>query len=244
MFRTLLQELSQQRGWASPAYTYDCEGPSHMPRFYATVAVNDAQFWADEGSKTVKEAKELAAKVALEHLSALLPPPPQQKPGESRISLVSYRRPCGRKEGFLISKNAGRMQQLQNQHGGTASRCNNVFDAMDTQPPTPTSGKKSDASKIIGNLDKPDTARSTSGGVSFSGIHVNYKSALQTYAQKNGKLLPSYSKIHYGPPHAPQFKSIVTIDGKPFESPQYYRTSKEAESAAAYAAIMSLTQEA
>jgi hypothetical protein len=47
------------------------------------------------------------------------------------------------------------MQQLQKQHGGTASRCNNVFDAMDTQPPTPTSGKKSDASKIIASLDKP-----------------------------------------------------------------------------------------
>ncbi|KAM0863296.1 hypothetical protein ACQ4PT_044679 [Festuca glaucescens] len=59
------------------------------------------------------------------------------------------------KEGLLIPKNAGRMQQLQKQHGGTANRCNNVFDAMDTQPPTPTSGKKSDASKIIASLDKP-----------------------------------------------------------------------------------------
>ncbi|XP_047049658.1 endoribonuclease Dicer homolog 3a-like [Lolium rigidum] len=59
------------------------------------------------------------------------------------------------KEGLLIPKNAGRMQQLQKQHGVTASRCNNVFDAMDTQPPTPTSGKKSDASKIIASLDKP-----------------------------------------------------------------------------------------
>ncbi|KAM0868260.1 hypothetical protein ACQ4PT_041438 [Festuca glaucescens] len=59
------------------------------------------------------------------------------------------------KEGLLIPKNAGRMKQLQKQHGGTASRCNNVFEAMDTQPPTPTSGKKSDASKIIASLDKP-----------------------------------------------------------------------------------------
>jgi hypothetical protein len=67
---------------------------------------------------------------------------------------------------------------------------------------------------------------------------------LQIYAQKSGKGMPLYSRIQDGPSHAPQFKSIVAIDGKTFESPQSFHTVKEAESAAANLALMSLAQEA
>lgn len=71
-----------------------------------------------------------------------------------------------------------------------------------------------------------------------------YKSQLQIYAQKRGKLLPSYRTIHGGSLRAPLFKSEVTIDGQTFESPEYCRTMKEAETAAAKVALMSLPQEA
>lgn len=71
-----------------------------------------------------------------------------------------------------------------------------------------------------------------------------YKNQLQEYAQKRGKLLPSYRPIHGGSLRAPLFKSEVTIDGQTFESPEYCRTMKEAETAAAKVALMSLPQEA
>ena len=71
-----------------------------------------------------------------------------------------------------------------------------------------------------------------------------YKSQLQIYAQKRGKNLPSYRSINGGSLRAPLFKSEVTIDGQTFESPEYFRTMKEAETAAAKVALMSLPQEA
>ncbi|KAJ1285611.1 hypothetical protein BS78_03G291700 [Paspalum vaginatum] len=71
-----------------------------------------------------------------------------------------------------------------------------------------------------------------------------YKTQLQIYAQKRGKQLPSYRSIQAGSLHAPLFKSVVTIGGQTFESPEYCRTLKEAEAAAAKVALMSLPQEA
>ncbi|VAH80585.1 unnamed protein product [Triticum turgidum subsp. durum] len=77
-----------------------------------------------------------------------------------------------------------------------------------------------------------------------SETQLPYKSQLQVYAQKRHKELPSYDTIQSGPPHAPLFRSTVTIDGRKFESPQDYHTTKEAEFAAARVALMSLCQEA
>ncbi|ONM37509.1 Glycosyl hydrolase family protein [Zea mays] len=77
-----------------------------------------------------------------------------------------------------------------------------------------------------------------------SETQLPYKSQLQIYAQKRGKLLPSYRPIHGGSLHAPLFKSEVTIDGQTFESPEYCHTMKEAETVAAKVALMSLPQEA
>jgi endoribonuclease Dicer len=70
------------------------------------------------------------------------------------------------KEGILFPKNASRMQQLQKQ-GVTANGCNNLFDAMDTQLPTPTSGKKPAGSKKVASLDKPGMLSILSSFVSF-----------------------------------------------------------------------------
>ena len=64
------------------------------------------------------------------------------------------------------------------------------------------------------------------------------------YAQKRGKQLPWYDRIQEGPSHAPQFKSIVTIDGQTFESPQEHSRKREAESVVARVAFLSFTQEA
>ncbi|KAF7037996.1 hypothetical protein CFC21_048250 [Triticum aestivum] len=77
-----------------------------------------------------------------------------------------------------------------------------------------------------------------------SETQLPYKSQLQVYAQKRHKDLPSYDTVRSGPPHAPLFRSTVTMDGRKFESPQDYHTTKEAEFAAARVALMSLCQEA
>uniref|UniRef100_A0A0E0FTR8 beta-glucosidase n=1 Tax=Oryza nivara TaxID=4536 RepID=A0A0E0FTR8_ORYNI len=157
MYKSRLQELCQQRRWAPPEYTHRCAGLAHAPLFGATVSVNGVEFRTPEdAARSAKEAHNIAAKAAFDHLSSLpLPPPPP--PSENQSS---------------------------------------------------------------------------------------YKSQLQIYAQKKGKLLPSYQTIREGPGHASRFKSVVTVDGKAFESPEYFHTVKEAESAAAKLALMSLPQEA
>uniref|UniRef100_A0A0D9V6A0 beta-glucosidase n=1 Tax=Leersia perrieri TaxID=77586 RepID=A0A0D9V6A0_9ORYZ len=81
-------------------------------------------------------------------------------------------------------------------------------------------------------------------GAEFENQPSSYKSQLQIYTQKRGKGLPLYQTIRQGPVHSSQFKSVVTVDGEAFESPEYYHTVKEAESAAAKLALMSLPQEA
>ncbi|CAM0950731.1 unnamed protein product [Alopecurus aequalis] len=58
-------------------------------------------------------------------------------------------------EGLLTPKTASGTQQLQTQGGGAANPCNNSFDAMDTEPPKPTGGEKSDDSVIATSLGKP-----------------------------------------------------------------------------------------
>lgn len=77
----------------------------------------------------------------------------------------------------------------------------------------------------------------------FVGISRLYKNQLQTFAQKRSLPLPIYSSEHQGPVHARRFKCKVTIDGRTYESREYFTTLKDAEHAAAKAALMSLSAE-
>jgi len=71
-------------------------------------------------------------------------------------------------------------------------------------------------------------------------LHL-YKNQLQSFAQKKNLGLPVYSSEWEGPPHAMCFKCKVTIDGHTYESDKLYSTLKDAEHAAAEAALMSLS---
>ena len=111
MFRSRLQELCQQRRWAPPVFEHTREGPDHSPLFRATVLVHDEKFSSpDEGARSTKEAYNLAAMAAFEHLAALpaaapalvpvpaAPAPPQ--PGELSVCSVRF---LGKNRGFCSS---------------------------------------------------------------------------------------------------------------------------------------------
>lgn len=70
-----------------------------------------------------------------------------------------------------------------------------------------------------------------------------YKSQLQTFAQKRNLALPTYCSEHEGPPHARRFRCKVSIDGRTYETVEFYNTLKEAEHAAARIALMSLSSD-
>ncbi|GMH23015.1 hypothetical protein Nepgr_024858 [Nepenthes gracilis] len=68
-----------------------------------------------------------------------------------------------------------------------------------------------------------------------------YKNQLQIYAQKRNIALPVYDSDREGPPHDSRFKGKVTVNGKTYGSPEFYKTLKEAENAAARIALMSVS---
>ncbi|KAI0527018.1 hypothetical protein KFK09_002614 [Dendrobium nobile] len=71
MHKNRLQELCHKRMWTLPTYTNTRDGPDHNPIFGASVVVNGQTFDAPNLSKSVKEAQNKAAEVALDYLSAI-----------------------------------------------------------------------------------------------------------------------------------------------------------------------------
>ncbi|XP_077247713.1 double-stranded RNA-binding protein 1-like [Tasmannia lanceolata] len=71
-------------------------------------------------------------------------------------------------------------------------------------------------------------------------MHSLYKNQLQSLAQRRNLSLPVYDHAHDGP-YAFRYKATVTVGGQKFESPQFFRTLREAEFAAAKVAMTSLS---
>lgn len=74
-------------------------------------------------------------------------------------------------------------------------------------------------------------------------IHCQYKNQLQKYAQLRKLDMPTYSSGCNQGTRGSHFKATVTVGEQIFESSESFKTSKEAESCAAKAALMSLLVE-
>ncbi|XXG42584.1 hypothetical protein AAC387_Pa01g2825 [Persea americana] len=67
------------------------------------------------------------------------------------------------------------------------------------------------------------------------------KNQLHGLAQRRNMQPPLYSCVRDGPPHSLRFKGKVSVGGQTFESSDFFRTLREAEHAAAKAALMELS---
>ncbi|KAG6736460.1 hypothetical protein POTOM_060768 [Populus tomentosa] len=196
MYKSKLQQLSQQRGWGIPTYDITKDGREHSPHFYATVNVDATLFSTPYPSYSTKKAQNDAAKLAYDYFS-----------DHSRASSSSPLDGCP---------------------GGSAG---------ENTRPSPGGQSVQDANQTPLSNEAGAVAKNDE---SFGGMLHLFKNRLQTYAQKRNFSLPVYSCEREGPPHAIRFKCNVTVNGKTYESREYFPTLNKAENAAAKAALMSL----
>ncbi|KAG5224267.1 double-stranded RNA-binding protein [Salix suchowensis] len=88
MYKSKLQEVCQQRGWALPTYQVTKQGHDHHPLFYATVTVNSVLFSTPFPSSSSKKAQSDAAKLAYSHFSST------SRPSSSPLFLAVIEFPC------------------------------------------------------------------------------------------------------------------------------------------------------
>ncbi|XP_027924994.1 double-stranded RNA-binding protein 1-like isoform X3 [Vigna unguiculata] len=232
MYKTKVQELCQRRSWPLPTYDTTREGPDHDPRFTSTVTVNGASFQTPSPTRNSKSAQNDAAMLAFHHFS-----PPSSSPSP----LPSPPSPSFPEHSLSISALSSFPQP---------SLCNSSSGAPDPKSVVddvhlPTNGLlqlKFEEVCQISQISNPLAAvRDTITLEDQKNMLHLYKNQLQSFVQKKNLGLPVYSSECEGPPHATRFKCKVTIDGHTYGSDKFYSTVKDAEHAAAEAALMSLS---
>ncbi|XP_075095905.1 double-stranded RNA-binding protein 1 isoform X2 [Nicotiana tabacum] len=222
MYKTKLQELCHQYGWNLPEYGTEKEGPDHNPRFTATVTVNGFSFASPKDHcRSSKEAQNLAAHIAFAHFTS-----PKSAQAFSHHNLPS-------------PSPAAALPASSSSGASTSSSKVDVFEKVDVRPPNMDIFQQRQ-----NNAGQPSRVNGTplagrDANTSKGMLHL-YKNRLQQYAQKQNLTLPVYSSELDGPPHACRFRSKVTIDGKTYETQEFFSTLKEAEHAAAKGAFESL----
>ncbi|KAJ1410269.1 Double-stranded RNA-binding domain [Sesbania bispinosa] len=119
-----------------------------------------------------------------------------------------------------------------------------AFLSFSSAPPgssTPTAEPEYDTKEQAGAAKPQDIPIPAHSSVIIDDMDRLCKNKLQNYARRNNLDPPVFTVKSEGLPHDTHFKATVVIDGKSFESPAFFNTIKEAEQAAAKAALMSLS---
>lgn len=249
MYKSKLQELCHQRSWSLPEYAAVKEGPDHMPSFTGTVSVNGSSFRTPHACRSSKEAQNEAARLAFDHFSAPRTPP-REPPRAAPAPAPAPPPPSDHGSDDA----AGACASSEN------TKLNSIFASLEkVQPRLPDRNETSKVyeSHTLANLEKerpelPDRGEISKAAESSSIGNNNttvkdmrhlYKNQLQTFAQKRNLALPIYCSEHEGPPHSRRFRCQVSIDGRTYETKEFYNTLKEAEHAAAKIALMSMSSD-
>ncbi|KNA11127.1 hypothetical protein SOVF_138090 isoform B [Spinacia oleracea] len=190
MYKSKLQEFCQSKKWQLPEYSTQREGLDHCPQFKATVSVNGSTFTTPNPSKSSKEAHNLVAHIAFQHLT-----------GSSSAS--------------------------------TALQVQPTF--IDAQQPKTNESLQATSFSVVNSPNRDDKK--------LKDMTHLHKNQLQIYAQKRNLNLPVYISERDGPPHACRFKCKVLLEGKTYESHEFFSTLKDAENAAAKTALMSVSSD-
>ncbi|KAK4414829.1 Double-stranded RNA-binding protein 4 [Sesamum alatum] len=244
MYKSKLQELCHRRSWELPEYTTVKDGPDHMPHFTATVNVHGEVFQTPSQCRSAKEAQNTAARIAFDHFNVPSSPrlhrPPPSSSALPRVDLqfndVSVPAVPPSPE---MQPVAGDLPVLP---------LSPLPSALPIPPPGLLAIRKDSNSKpaveqvLQQNCeDTTDTSMVHRRAIgSHDTLHM-CKNLLQQYAQKHNLGFPVYTSEAEGPPHARRFKSRVCLEGKSYETFEFFPTLKEAEQAAAKVACQVLS---
>ncbi|GFP91804.1 double-stranded RNA-binding protein 4 [Phtheirospermum japonicum] len=259
MYKSKLQELCQRRSWELPEYSTVKDGPDHMPRFTASVTVHGQVFDTPAQCKSSKDAQNTCARIAFDHFNALSSPPQVHHPTESTFS------PAAATSQFQGVSPAAPpptvppvAPRLEMQPAATVAPLL-PLSPLPSSLPTPPLGfltaKNANAKPANGEImqqncnDTTQTSMFYRAAIGSNDSHYKdtlhmYKNQLQQFAQKKNFDLPVYTTEAEGPPHSRRFKSSVSVDGKSYETLEFFTTLKEAEQAAARVACQVLSVDA
>ncbi|KAL8129479.1 hypothetical protein V2J09_018634 [Rumex salicifolius] len=248
MFKTKLNQYCQTNTLNIPQYRVTKEGPDHRPRFRAVVVVNGVSFKTGF-SRSIKEAENLAAKLAFEHFS------------------VGSLTGSGRSD--LRHKPASTSIQRQDTQGTSSIGANRLTEDNNMSKDMRhwyKSQLQTYAQKR--NLELPvycvesvgkcyetkeffhiaKEAEYAAAKVALDAIIPDriekenpfiYKNLLQEILQKERSCLPNYTTVRAGIPHTPTFMSTVEVRGETFRG-QEANTKKQAELNVAKVAYIAL----
>ncbi|KAH0468835.1 hypothetical protein IEQ34_002067 [Dendrobium chrysotoxum] len=237
MHKNRLQELCHKRMWALPAYTNTRNGPDHNPLFGASVVVDGQTFDAPNLSKSVKEAQNKAAEVALDYLSAIpsASATPSQAAGDepppATNAQISYK---SQLQQYAQKRNIGVLKYDSVREGSAH--------ALRFKARVTIDGQTFESSQYFSTLRE---AEHSAARVALTSLPLEenrqdepnfYKNLLQQLVQKEGRSLPIYNTLCDGESHMPVFASTVVLDGESFVG-DVARTKKQAEMNAAKVAL-------
>ncbi|KAL0338760.1 UNVERIFIED_CONTAM: Double-stranded RNA-binding protein 4 [Sesamum angustifolium] len=253
MYKSKLQELCHRRSWELPEYTTIKNGPDHMSRFTASVNVHGEVFQTPALCRSAKEAQNTAARIAFDHFNVpssprLHRPLPSSSALPSQFNDVSVPAVPPSPE---MQPVAGDLPLLTLSPQRVAEAPLPVSPLPSALPIPPrgllaikkdTNPKPAIEEVLQQNCeDNTDTSMVHRRAIgSHDTLHM-YKNLLQQYAQKQNLGFPVYTSEAEGPPHARRFKSRVCLDGKSYETFEFFPTLKEAEQAAAKVACQVLS---